>query len=84
MEIEIKKHHWEEYGESYFADFFPFVDGKPRHDLNNCENCVFWNFDDKLGICDKARELNGESDDRLYPFCGDICGYFKLRGDLSS
>ena len=31
--LEIKSHRWTEDGQRMGADFFPFIDGEPRHDI---------------------------------------------------
>ncbi|NGQ95043.1 hypothetical protein G3578_07570 [Brevibacillus sp. SYP-B805] len=68
--LEIRPHKWD----NCKADFFPFVDGEPRHDLANCCHCVhFINYETN---CRKVQEVGDEGDDKIYPFCGPICGYF--------
>jgi len=73
MRIEIKPHKWDEHGHHYKASFFPFVDGKPRRDLANCELCEFYIPD---GHCRKEHLIPNE---KGWLFCGPICGYFALR-----
>jgi len=73
--IELRPHKWEDRGEHYSADFFPFVDGIPRYDLANCDHCIFGETIQD-GLCNKAREVGDKKDSRLYLFCGPICGYF--------
>lgn len=76
MVLEIHPHSWKSrYSSRFRADFFPFVDGVPRYDLK-CEDCDFY-IDDNTD-CRKAKEIG--TDDKLYPFCGPICGYFKAEG----
>ena len=76
--MKIKPHKWiDKAGHLVRSDFFPFIDNKPRYDLNNCENCIFY-----LGAgekCQKAWQIPDVGDDKLYLFCGDICGYFQLK-----
>ena len=69
-ELEIKPHQYKEHGQNYKADFFPFVNGKPRRDLANCELCVFYIPD---GHCRKEHLIPNE---KGWLFCGPICGYF--------
>ncbi|MED0759109.1 hypothetical protein P4S93_18295 [Aneurinibacillus thermoaerophilus] len=73
--LEIKSYRWQERGEKYAADFFPFVDGEPRHDLN-CGDCIHYI---EGGDCKKVQE-EGE-DDLCYPFCGPICGKFQMEDE---
>ena len=75
--IELKPHRWDEGEKHHRADFFPFVDGIPRHDLANCDQCVFGKTIQD-GTCDKGREVGDKKDSRLYLFCGPICGYFEM------
>jgi len=74
--IKLKPHDYKLNGENIHADFFPFVKGKPRYDLNSCDHCM---FDNGTGECEKAKKIKGQSDDKLYLFCGNICGYFELQ-----
>lgn len=79
MQIEIKSHSWiGRDGAKYHADFFPFIDGKPDYSID-CEQCVHSNQNNPDTDCDKAKEI--VSDEKIYPFCGPICGYFKMRGE---
>ena len=70
--LEIKPHKWEEKGESYSSDFFPFIGDEPRHDLADCQHCEFYIPESN---CQKVSKI---PDNKLYPFCGNICGYFVL------
>jgi hypothetical protein len=54
------------------ADFFPFVNGEARLDLN-CKDCTHFREESD---CAKWTETQGQGDDKCYPFCGPICGYF--------
>jgi len=73
MEIEIKPYKWKEHGRTISADFFPFIDNKPRHDLANCEKCIYFLPESD---CQKSSDLDPG---KLYLFCGPICGHFMLR-----
>ena len=76
IKVELKPYSWEINGELYRSDFFPFVDGIPRKDLASCNNCIFDNGTDE---CEKTKEIRNKKDDKLYLFCGAICGYFTLK-----
>lgn len=71
--LEIRPYQWQERGETYRADFFPFVDGEPRHDID-CEMCEKYRGEGS----DCAQSIEHGSDDLLYLFCGPICGHFVL------
>jgi hypothetical protein len=75
MKVELHPYEYTKEGRHHSADFFPFVDGKPRPDLNHCSYCIFDNGTDE---CEKAKRIT-KSDDKLYLFCGNICGYFTLK-----
>ena len=72
MDITIQSHSWEESGKNYHSDFFVFVDGKPSFELSDCIKCQHYI---EYGDCKIAREKG--CDDKIYPFCGRVCGYFK-------
>ena len=72
--LEIKPYKEVVNGETCRSDFFAFVDGKPRPDIN-CRDCI--HFVDDETNCLKAQEVG--ADDKIYPFCGQICGYFDLK-----
>jgi hypothetical protein len=78
MKVELKPHRWREAGRNMRADFFPFVDGEPRHDINHCQYCV---YDNGTGECEKAKIVK-KDDEKLYLFCGSICGYFQIKEEL--
>jgi hypothetical protein len=71
MQIEIKSHTWKERGENHGADCFPFIDGKPRHDID-CQNCEHFR--------EGAEWCQGWIDDQdnAPMFCGPICPKFEL------
>lgn len=74
--VEIRPHEWtDNRGRRCRADYFPFVDGKPRYDLD-CEKCK--HFQGYGNECVKWMETGGEGDDLIYNFCGPICGYFEM------
>lgn len=74
MTVEIRPHEWvDNYGRRCRADFFPFVDGQPRYDID-CEYCRY--FRGYGNECAKWAETGG--DDLIYNFCGPICGYFEM------
>lgn len=78
IKVEIKSYTWKgEKGENYRSDFYPFVDGIPRHDID-CKDCIY--FKGKEENCLKVKETGGR-DEKIYPFCGSICGYFELHKD---
>ena len=74
MKYEVKPHTWREKGECFHSDFFVFVDDKPRLDLSNCAKCSYFNG---KYACSMAK-LAEDDDDKIYPFCGVVCGYFDL------
>lgn len=74
--IEIKRYEWYHNGEHYYADFFPFKDGIPRHDIG-CEQCTHFRGEEN---CEVAQKI--ESDENLYPFCGQVCSYFKKKEEI--
>lgn len=74
--IELKSYQWkDESGRHYSADFFPFIDGEPAHDINDCRHCI---HDNGTGECEAAKTLP-RGDNKLYLFCGSICGYFTIK-----
>lgn len=75
-EVELRSYKYERHGRSCSADFFPFVDSEPRHDINSCDFCIHYN---ETPTCEKAKEIGEKADDKLYLFCGAICGYFEWR-----
>lgn len=77
--LEIRPHQWRTRGENYGADFFPFVDGQPRHDID-CEMCQKYRGEGS----DCAQLAEHGVDDLLYPFCGQICGHFTSSASLES
>ena len=72
--LEIKSHKWTENGERHESPFFVFLDGQPRFDLSDCSKCRHYRYDDD---CVMAIKVGKSGDDKLYPFCGRVCGYFE-------
>ena len=72
--MEIRHHEWKVGDEKHVSPFFVWVDGKPRFDLD-CTVCGHYRGDDP---CEMAVKVGDEGDDKLYPFCGRVCGYFYL------
>jgi hypothetical protein len=81
MSVVIEPYSWMERGECYRSDFFPFVNGEPRFDIT-CRNCMHFRGGDV--DCVKATEVGEQGDDKIYPFCGVICGYFTLNDEVNS
>lgn len=75
MQIEIKRHEWKERGENHASPFFVWVGGEPRFDLSDCAKCRHYRGDDS---CAMAVQVGDKGDDKLYPFCGKVCGYFDM------
>jgi hypothetical protein len=73
--LEIRRHEWEERGENHASPFFVWVDEQPRFDLSDCEKCRYYRGDDP---CAMAVKVGDKGDDKLYPFCGHVCGYFDM------
>ena len=48
------------------------IDGASRHDID-CGHCI--HFNPETEVCNIAHQ----SDEKTYPFCGQICGYFKFQ-----
>ena len=73
--IEIRHHEWKERGENYASPFFVWLDGEPRFDLSDCAKCRHYRNDEP---CAMAVQVGDKGDDKLYPFCGRVCGYFEM------
>ena len=73
--MELKRHEWMAEGERHVSPFFVWVDGKPRFDLSDCAMCGHYRGEEP---CAMAVEVGDDGDDKLYPFCGRVCGYFYL------
>ena len=73
MKLELKPHKWKEGDRNCAGDFFPFVDGEPKPEIANCCYCTHYV---EGGDCKKGKEV--VADDKLYAFCGPVCGYFAL------
>lgn len=66
MNIEVRKDN---------RQFKVFKDGKPTS--TGCDKCMHYRGEKDCGM---ARDKKGEyrSDDKMYLFCGSVCGYFAL------
>ena len=73
--LEIKRHEWKENGENHASPFFVWVDGQPSFVLSDCDKCRHYRGDDP---CAMAVKVGVGGDEKLYPFCGRVCGYFDM------
>ena len=73
MKLELKPHRWKEDGRNCAGDFFPFVDGDPAPEIADCCYCTHFVENED---CKKAGQVG--ADDKLFAFCGPVCGYFAL------
>lgn len=70
--IEIKPHSWIENEESYSADCYPFVEGKPEPKLADCCNC--FKYREGADYCDEWKDKPEDAP----LFCGPICPEFEI------
>ncbi len=66
--VEVKPFAERVNGERKVHDFFVFINGEPRGDMDCKSSCVHFNPD---GDC-------GPEDDLRYAFCGQVCGHFEM------
>jgi len=74
--VTVGPHKWEDEHGKHSAAFYPFINGRACPALAHCHFCRFYAGEDTK--CRKAQEV-GE-DDKLYSFCGPVCGYFNVTG----
>ncbi len=84
MQVEIRPYTWRKPGDEYdsYARYFPFVDGKPRHDIRCATHCTHYSEETLMsayGPCNCKLLAAGKLVEGLY--CGPICGSFRMRGE---
>jgi len=59
--------------------FYVFVNGIKDESID-CDECVYYKNGEKDGFCSMSKTKDGKyrCDDKLYLFCGKVCGYWSI------